>query len=167
MDGKRIVRRIVLAAFAAVLAAPAFGPATPEAAAQTRSDARDEANRIIERCFRNGGEPVVHEAGEDAITVVCKNTAGGKNLVCAWVPRGGWKSTCAFVLPRPGADGLSPFEPAATDPAWADLDAGSIHDMAAAEGWEPTTLAAAFGDEADGTGDGKGKGKSKGKHRRR
>lgn len=47
MDGRRGSRPVVLGALAAVLVLLAFGPAAPPAAAQTRQEARAEANDFI------------------------------------------------------------------------------------------------------------------------
>src|SRR5689334_14417316 len=105
--GATNIGRLVRAATAAMALALLLGSALAvPAGAQPRQQAADQANRFIDWCFGNGGNPHVWSAGGELIEVSCW-FSDGSSLDCQFYPEASCTRFGAGTVLNPG-DGIAP-----------------------------------------------------------
>jgi len=102
ISGVADVRRLVgLMAMASALALVLLGGLAVPAAAQTRKQAVTQANAVIAKCFKEGGEVDASVESDGSIGVGCYKSADD-HYVCTWQPSTGYKQNCSLTATGAG-----------------------------------------------------------------
>jgi len=116
----RVRRLIGRMAGVALVALILGGLAATPAGAETRKETAAKANDMIDRCFANGGDPEVIDAGKE-IKVECHYHDGSGTFYCSFLPNDTYcASHSERVLPDVPIDPLEPVGSPVTRPGLID-----------------------------------------------